>query len=124
VGWTGSAAPHRVDVFGPSRGGVGRADRAAVVAAGMPGAVEHVHHGHAEVHPQGVDHEEAEGGEQRQAVAGRAACRSCRERRRTRILLLETTFDTHERRLQERNAEENKLHVLTSKWIFRFSPAH
>lgn len=41
---------------------------AAVVAAGLMGAVEHVHHGHAKVHPQRVGHKEGIAGEQRQAV--------------------------------------------------------
>lgn len=41
-----------------------------MVGAGLVGAVKHVHHGHTEVHSQGVDDKEAVGGEQRQAIAG------------------------------------------------------
>lgn len=71
---------HRVVVFGPrwarTRGTHGGG---AVVGTGLVvGGVEHVHHGHAEVHPQWVDHEEAKAGEQRQVVARGAACWSYR----------------------------------------------
>lgn len=65
---------HRVVVFGPHRART-RGTHGAVVGTGLvAGGVKHVHHGHTEVHPQGVDHKEAEAGEQRQAVAGGAAC--------------------------------------------------
>lgn len=60
---------HRVVVLGPRRVGMSGAHRAAVVGAGPAGVVKHVHHGHTEVHPQGVDHKEAKRGEQRQAIA-------------------------------------------------------
>lgn len=69
---------HRVVVFGPHRAGT-RGTHGAVVGTGLvAGGVKHVHHGHTEVHPQGVDHKEAKAGEQRQAVAGGAACWSYR----------------------------------------------
>lgn len=60
---------HRVVVFGPRRAVMSRTHRAAVVDAGLVGGVKHIHHGHTEVHPQGVHHKEAKGGEQRQAIA-------------------------------------------------------
>lgn len=40
---------------------MGWTHRTAVVGAGLVGGVKHVHHRHTEVHPQGVDHKEAEG---------------------------------------------------------------
>ena len=60
-------------VVATGRGVAGRADGGAVI--GRLGGVDHVHHGHAEVDPQGVHHEEAVAGHQRQAVARRAARR-------------------------------------------------
>lgn len=69
-------AAHRVIVFWPHRAGArGTHWEGAVVGTGLvAGGVEHVHHGHTEVHPQGVNHKEAEAGEQRQAVARGATC--------------------------------------------------
>lgn len=58
-----------------------RAHRGAVVGTGLVGGVEHVHHSHAKVHPQGVDHKEAKAREQRQAVARGAAYWSCRRKK-------------------------------------------
>lgn len=43
--------------------------RATAVGAGLMGGVEHVDHGHAEVHSQGVNHEGAIAHEQRQTIA-------------------------------------------------------
>ena len=51
----------------------GWADGGTVI--GRLRGVDHVHHSHAEVDPQGVHHEEAVAGDQRQAVARRAARR-------------------------------------------------
>lgn len=70
-------AAHRVVVFGPCWAGVRGTHRGAVV--GLMRGVEHVHHGHTQVHSQRVDHEEAVAGEQRQAVTRRAASRRCRK---------------------------------------------
>lgn len=72
---------HRVVVLGPRWAGTSGAHRGAVVGTGLVGGVDHVHHGHTKVHPQGVDHKEAEAGEQRQTVARRAACWSCTGRK-------------------------------------------
>lgn len=69
---------HRAVVFGFWRDVVSGAHCAAVVNAGLVGGVEHVHHRYAKVHPQGVDHEEAIAGEQRQAVSRGTARRGCR----------------------------------------------
>lgn len=60
---------HRVVAFWPFRAGMSRTHRATVVGAGLVGVVKHVHHCHAEVHPQAVDHKEAVTGQQRQAIA-------------------------------------------------------
>ena len=60
-------------VVASGHGLAGRANGGAVI--GWLGGVDHVHHGHAEVDPQGVHHEEAIAGDQRQAVARRAARR-------------------------------------------------
>lgn len=68
---------HRVVVFGPRRTGVSGTHGGAVV--GLARGVEHVHHGHAQVHSQRIDYEEAVAGEQRQAVTRRAASRRCRK---------------------------------------------
>lgn len=72
---------HRAVVFGSRRAGM-RGTRGAVVGAEMVGVVEHVHHGHAEVHSQRVDHKEAKAGEQRQAVARGTAYWGCRGKHR------------------------------------------
>lgn len=62
-------------VFGFHGAVMRAAHRATVVAAGLVGVVDHVHHRHAEVHPQRVDHKEPVAREQRQAVARRATRR-------------------------------------------------
>lgn len=59
---------HRLVVLWPL-GAVCRTQRAAVVGAGLVGVVQHVHHGNAEIDPQGVDHKEAITREHCQTVA-------------------------------------------------------
>lgn len=65
---------HRVVVFAYCRVGMRSAQGTAVVVSRLVGAVEHVHHRHAEVHPQGVDHKEAKRGKNSQGVAWWTAC--------------------------------------------------
>lgn len=75
----GCITAHRAVVFELWRVAVSGAHCAAVVGAGgLMGAVEHVHHRHAKVHPQRVGHEEGIAGKQRQAVTGGTAHWGCR----------------------------------------------